>query len=695
MPFEDDLNDCFGLADQDVDVERIRFGNRRRTFIACGRRNRDCDKATCRTNPALIICRMTLTSPAKKLWRVYGLTARRTESNRVHIRFASRNCYLLFNSLASVLLHGRLQLEWIRSTACTFNRITVSTTRAYNMSHSKSVLAASLCLAALWTATTTFASDDFVRDLQTRAIEQGRSPLAHWGPKSDNYTFWKTHTNRLIPVYTFGTRVAENTSRNGINLDSYTGVNSAYRSADALRRIYGKVPANTLNPQADYLDQTDLASLQRAAFAGGKKYVFLVIFDGMDWQTTWAASIFNMRGVAYRSGRGTGTHFQRYTAAGTTQFACMVTSPHNDGTKTNVDEQRVLNAGGAQPGGYNVRKMGPNPWTPGDDPFYPMGKSNVDPAALGEHAYTDSAASATAMCSGVKSYNDAINVDANGNQVSTIAHEMQAQGFAIGVVTSVPISHATPACAYAHNVHRDDYQDLTRDLVGLRSIAHPEKALAGVDVLIGGGAGDIMQSDSKGTQGKNFVPGNAWITEVDMKAIDSATGGKYLLAVRTPGINARNQLGERARDAAQTGKRLFGFYGQFKGHLPFQTADGDYRPTIGNFKLAEAYSQADLDENPKLADMTSAALTVLEKNPKGFWLMVEAGDVDWANHDNNLDNSIGAVNSGDAAVKTITDWVEQHSNWNESLLIVTADHGHYLVLERPELLTGTKRGDAE
>ncbi|MBS0263009.1 MAG: alkaline phosphatase, partial [Planctomycetes bacterium] len=78
--------------------------------------------------------------------------------------------------------------------------------------------------------------------------------------------------------------------------------------------------------------------------------------------------------------------------------------------------------------------------------------------------------------------------------------------------------------------------------------------------------------------------------------------------------------------------------------------------------------------------------TVLGKNPKGFWLMVESGDVDWANHDNNIDNSIGAVNSGDAAVKTITNWVEKHSNWQESLLIVTADHGHYLVIEKPEAL---------
>ncbi|MCA9071415.1 MAG: alkaline phosphatase, partial [Planctomycetaceae bacterium] len=56
------------------------------------------------------------------------------------------------------------------------------------------------------------------------------------------------------------------------------------------------------------------------------------------------------------------------------------------------------------------------------------------------------------------------------------------------------------------------------------------------------------------------------------------------------------------------------------------------------------------------------------------------------NHDNNLDNSIGAVLSGDDAVKTITDWVEKNSNWQESLLLVTADHGHYLHIKDPQAI---------
>ena len=244
------------------------------------------------------------------------------------------------------------------------------------MLHLKTIRTLAICVMPLWATTTLVADDDFIRELQTRAIQDGKSAFGHWGPQADNYVAWKTHTNRLIPVYTFGTKGAGT----GIDLGSYSGANSAYRSADALRRIYGKVPTNTVNPEADYLDQTDLASLQRAGFAGGKKYVFLVVFDGMDWQTTWAAAIYNRHDVAYHSGRGTGTHFQQYSAAETTQFGFAVTSPHNEGTKTNVDEQRVVNPGGTQPGGYNVRKMGPNPWTAGDDLLYPMGLSKIDPA---------------------------------------------------------------------------------------------------------------------------------------------------------------------------------------------------------------------------------------------------------------------------------------------------------------------------
>jgi alkaline phosphatase len=543
---------------------------------------------------------------------------------------------------------------------------------------------------------------DHIYDLQTNAIENNKSEFGHWGYDPTNYKQWGTHSNRLIPVYTFGTLSSNATDGKlpPVDLRNFTGPNSPYRSEAALRRLYGRVPPNTVNPQAEYLDQTNIYDLQMAGFASGKKYVFLVVFDGMDWQTTRAASIYKTQSIAYDSGRGTGLHFQDYKAGGTTQFGYMCTSPHNAGTKTDPDTQTVLNPGGTLLGGYNAEHGGPNPWTAGTDRLYLIGKS-TDKGFL--HAYTDSSSSATSMTCGIKTFNDGVNIDPLGQPVRTIAHWAQEQGYSVGAVTSVPISHATPAATYAHNVERDDYQDLTRDLIGLKSIIHPDQPLSGLDVLIGGGYGHVRKTDLveateaepiRHPAGGNFVPGHMYLTDADLAKVDVKNGGKYVTAVRTAGVNGRQRLADAARDAASTGKRLLGFYGngKYSGHLPFATADGQYDPPIGRGgpKKIEVYEPADLEENPLLTDMASAAMEVLSKNPKGFWLMVEAGDVDWGNHDNNIDNSIGATLAGDNAVKTVTDWVEKHSNWNESLVIVTADHGHYLVIEKPELLITPK-----
>ena len=86
--------------------------------------------------------------------------------------------------------------------------------------------------------------------------------------------------------------------------------------------------------------------------------------------------------------------------------------------------------------------------------------------------------------------------------------------------------------------------------------------------------------------------------------------------------------------------------------------------------------------------MAIAALQVLGASEKGFWLLIEPGDVDWANHNNNIDDSIGAVLSGEAAFEAVTEWVENNSSWDDTALIVTADHGHLLVVSDPKFLTG-------
>lgn len=557
---------------------------------------------------------------------------------------------------------------------------------------------------------------DELRELQAAAIEKGTSSAAHWGWRPEHYMLWGTHTNRLIPVYSYGTR----DQGSGIDLRSYVGANSVYRSERDLIRLYDRVPEATLNAEADYMDQTNVYDLQMAGLERGKKHIFLVVFDGLDWQTTRAAAIHNTGRVGYDSGRGSGTHFQDYTAGGTSQFGFMVTSPHSDARPVDVNQQVILGPGSGPRGGYDPTQAGAAPWESplmpkylaarpteptadekSDEPNEAAEPNEVtgptEPAEPAEptepvelrpvHAYTDSASSATSMTAGIKTYNNAILIDPEGRQVVSIAHRAQLAGLAVGVVTSVPISHATPASAYAHNVHRSDYQDLSRDLLGQRSISHPEQPLAGLDVVVGAGHGVAREQDN--AQGENFVPGNAYLAETDLAEVDVCNGGRYVVAKRSPGQDGRTVLMDAAARAARERRRLLGFFGVggiSKGHLPFATADGGYDPVPGRTKVAERYEEADLQENPTLAEMVEAALQVLSIDEQGFWLMVEAGDVDWANHDNNLDNAVGAVRSGDDAVKVITDWVEQHSNWDESLMILTGDHGHYLVLTDPEAL---------
>lgn len=513
------------------------------------------------------------------------------------------------------------------------------------------------------------ASEDHIRHLQTEAVTHASADWGYWGTDPQRFSTWTNHSNRLIPVYTFG-----------ITLDALREQGSPYATEEGVRRLYGAVPENTVNPEAEYLDQTNIYDLQQQAIREGKRHIVLLVFDGMDWQTTQAAAIHASGRVAYTEGRGTGLSFQDYGGA-TTDYGFIVTSPHRDGAKPDVDAQLIPDPSAPATGGYDPQLGGTTPWATPRSRDYLIGMDRTRP-----HTVTDSASSATSMTAGVKTYNAAINVGPDGRQVEPIAHGLQREReFSIGLVSSVPASHATPAGGYAHNVSRNDYQDITRDLLGLPSIAHRNEPLPGADVILAAGWGEITHSDA--AQGQNFIPGNKYVTGDDIRAADVEGGGRYVIAERTEGRDGHEVLAEGVEKAIAGSHRLFGMFGADGGNLPFRTADGGYDPTV-DITGSKKYSEADIRENPTLADLTTAALEVLEKDEQGFWLLVEAGDVDWANHANNLDNSIGAVISGAEAFDAITRWVEANDAWDSTAVIVTADHGHYFHLTRPEALIG-------
>ena len=527
------------------------------------------------------------------------------------------------------------------------------------------------------------AGGDTVAQMQIAAEQTGTASWGYWGDQPERYVSYSSHSNRLIPVYSFG-----------ITLSGIDGANSIYRDAERLTALYGQLPDGTLNEQAEYFDQTDIYALQLAAADAGWKRIVLVVFDGLDWTTTRATAIAANGTVAYDEGRGTGLAFLDYNGV-VTDFGSCVTSPANDGTDVDVDVQLVVNPGGKTPGGYDPTLGGSTAWDPRESATYLIGKNRSRP-----HAVTDSAASAASLCTGIKTFNNAVNVDVYGRRFEPIARNLQQRGWATGAVSSVPISHATPACAYANNVTRNDYQDITRDMVGERSISHRGEPLPGLDVLIGCGHGVEVESDAQ--QGRNYEPGNKYLAPSTLAAIDVANGGRYEVALRTAGRSGGEVLREAAEKAVANERRLFGFFGTAEGSLPFATADGRFDPVTGEpddpslladselrrkYSPKISYTPADISENQTLAEMTTAALDVLGQQ-ENFWLMVEAGDVDWASHANNIDGAIGATLSGDAAFTAITDWIESHGGWDKTAVIVTADHGHMFVLTDPEAFAG-------
>jgi alkaline phosphatase len=77
---------------------------------------------------------------------------------------------------------------------------------------------------------------------------------------------------------------------------------------------------------------------------------------------------------------------------------------------------------------------------------------------------------------------------------------------------------------------------------------------------------------------------------------------------------------------------------------------------------------------PSLEEMTKAALSVLDNDPDGFFLMIEGGAVDWAGHGNSSGRHIEEEIDFNRSVEAVVDWVEENSGWNETLVVVTGDH---------------------
>ena len=262
--------------------------------------------------------------------------------------------------------------------------------------------------------------------------------------------------------------------------------------------------------------------------------------------------------------------------------------------------------------------------------------------------FTDSASAATALATGVKIYDNVLNIDTSGNKLKTITEISQDLGKASGVVTTVEWSHATPAGMYAHNASRNNYAEIANEMVSSTSPLNVVMG-AGNPNYDNSGNYQLTPNDAK------YVGGNAtW------SALNAGTLNGYKLIQDKAAFEALANTPNAAVTKVVGTVDAFETTQQSRTGKPADPAN----PSGTQFN----------DNVPSLATMSTGALNVLNKNSKGFFLMIEGGAVDWANHANQLDRMIEEEMDFNASVQAVVDWVTNNSSWADTLLIVTADH---------------------
>lgn len=273
---------------------------------------------------------------------------------------------------------------------------------------------------------------------------------------------------------------------------------------------------------------------------------------------------------------------------------------------------------------------------------------------------TDSAASATAWATGVKSYNGAIGVDVTGKDHPSLLELAKAAGKATGNVSTAELEDATPAAQIAHVTSRKCYGPVkTSELCASNALEQGGKGSiaeqllnARADVTFGGGGKTFSETAKAGEwQGKTLeeqakLRGYQLVNDLDgMNALTSASDAQPVL-----GLFAAGNMPVRWKGPKAT------YHGNLDGK-PITCEVNAERPA----------------STPTLAQMTDKAIALLSSKPEGFFLQVEGASIDKQDHAANPCGQIGETVDLDEAVQKALEFARKEGN---TLVIVTADHAH-------------------
>lgn len=271
----------------------------------------------------------------------------------------------------------------------------------------------------------------------------------------------------------------------------------------------------------------------------------------------------------------------------------------------------------------------------------------------------DSAATASAMMTGYKIRTGAINVsdsvpvgDCEAGLAAPLASlgELAEQaGLSTGIVSTARLTHATPAAVYAHAATRDWESDANLpDGSPCKDIARQFVEFAygdGIDVALGGGRRAFLPREQNDPEYENKKGSRGDGRNLVTEWLNQKPGSAYVW----------NSEQFNALPASTT--RLLGLF----------------EPSHMQYEMDRADDGAG---EPSLAALTGKAIDILSKNDKGYFLMVEGGRIDHAHHAGNAARAIQDAQAFDRAIGTALAKVDL----NDTLIIVTADHGHTLTM---------------
>ncbi|AHJ75058.2 alkaline phosphatase [Kosakonia sacchari] len=273
---------------------------------------------------------------------------------------------------------------------------------------------------------------------------------------------------------------------------------------------------------------------------------------------------------------------------------------------------------------------------------------------------TDSAASATAWSTGVKTYNGALGVDIHDKDHTTILEMAKAAGLATGNVSTAELQDATPAALVSHVISRRCYGPMvTSEKCALNALEKGGKGSiteqllnARADVTLGGGAKTFSETATAGEwKGKTLR--------------EQAQARGYQLVGDASTLAAITE--------ANQDKPLLGLFSD--GNMPVRW-EGPKASLHGNIDKPAVTCTPNAkrtDSVPTLAAMTEKAIDLLSKNEKGFFLQVEGASIDKQDHAANPCGQIGETVDLDEAVQKALEFAKKDGN---TLVIVTADHAH-------------------